>query len=391
MIESPPGILALLLLIEAGVLLAAERQLLPRPLRLLPPLFWIYFLPTVASAISLIPSRSPVYGATIAHLLPASLVLLFLSVDVPAILRLGPLALGTMAASTAGIFLGAPVVLWLLGRWLPADAWSGLGALSASWMGGSANMVAVKASIDTPDAVFAQMVVVDVVAAYAWMALLMGLVRCQGQFDRWNRSRTGLLARLSRGAMPAAGDPDTQAFPLRHLVSLALVGAGGAVLARGAALLLPELPGVVSFFTWTVLVASAVGISLSFTAARRLEAQGASRLGHALLYLVLTCIGAQADLAALTQAPLFVLAGVLWLALHGLLLLLAGRLLRAPLFLLATASQANVGGPVSAPVVAAAYQPGLAGVGLLLAVLGNVGGTYLGILCSLLCRAVATA
>jgi uncharacterized membrane protein len=402
-IDHPAGLLLVLLLVEGGVLRLARNRALERLFKVLPPLFWIYFLPTVIASLGVIPGSSPLYDALVKYALPGSLVLLFLTVDLPAILRLGPLALSCMAVSTLGILAGGPAVLLLFGRWLPGDAWAGLGALSASWMGGSANMVAVKASIGTPEQVFSQVVIVDVVVAYSWLAVVMALASQQQRFNRWCRARTDVLERLARsaassanerragsGVSPSGSSGSHRLTPVGGVLMVPLAAAGAAV-ATLVGRALPVVEGVITHYTWVVVVVTAVGIVLSFTPARRLERHGAPRLGFFLLYLVLTSIGAQADLTALARAPLFVLAGALWMAIHALILLAGGRLLRAPLFLLATASQANVGGPVSAPMVAEAYQPGLAGVGLLLAVLGNVCGTYLGILCSLICRALAAA
>ncbi len=58
------------------------------------------------------------------------------------------------------------------------------------------------------------------------------------------------------------------------------------------------------------------------------------------------------------------------------------RLLRAPIFFAAVGSQANVGGAASASVVAAAFHPALAPVGVMLAVAGYVLGTYGGLVCA---------
>jgi uncharacterized membrane protein len=376
LITAPVGVVAVLLAIEAAVLRLAEGSALRRLFAVTPPLFWIYFLPTVASGTGLIPRESPVYGAITSACLPACLVLLFLAVDLRAVARVGGKALAMMGISSASIVLGGPLVLLLLGRWLPEGAWSGLGALSASWLGGSANMVAVKASIDTPEPIFALVVIVDVVVAYTWMGLVLALAGQQRRLDRWLRADTSVVEALSARLSAASGEQRAlAAAPLAGMLALAAVGAAAAM---AAAALLPEVPGLVTRYTW----------ALSFTPARRLEAHGTSRLGYALLYLVLTSIGARADLSAIGGAPWFVLAGAIWIAFHGLCLLGAARLLRAPVFLAATASQANVGGPVSAPIVAAAYQPGLAQVGLLLAVLGNVAGTYLGLVCAALCRGI---
>jgi uncharacterized membrane protein len=386
-LESPLGVLAVLLIIEAAVLRLSEASALRRLFSVVPPLFFIYFLPTVASGVGLVPRQSPVYTAIIDACLPACLVLLFLAVDLRAIARLGPRALAMMAVSSASIVLGGPLVLLLFGRWLPPGAWSGLGALSASWLGGSANMVAVKASIGTPEAIFSLAVIVDVVVAYAWMGLVLAGAGHQAALDRWTRADAATLDRLSGQLAREVGEP--QPMRLAPLCAMLALAAGGAALASSLARLLPEVSGAITAYTWTVILVTLFGVLLSLTPARRFERQGASKLGYALLYLVLTSIGARADLSAITDAPALVLAGAVWILLHGLCLLGAARLLRAPIFLAATASQANVGGPVSAPVVAAAYRPGLAQVGLLLAVLGNVAGTYLGLVCATLCRAVA--
>ena len=111
--------------------------------------------------------------------------------------------------------------------------------------------------------------------------------------------------------------------------------------------------------------------------------------GYAALYLLLTSIGAQADLAAVLQAPLYLLAGVVWLAFHAALLVVAAKLLRAPLFFVATGSMANVGGAASAPIVAGVYLPAMAPVGLLMAVAGYILGIYGGLLCAWLLALVA--
>ncbi len=48
----------------------------------------------------------------------------------------------------------------------------------------------------------------------------------------------------------------------------------------------------------------------------------------------------------------------------------------APYFFIAVGSQANIGAAASAPIVASAFHPALAPVGVLLAVLGYAIGTY---------------
>jgi uncharacterized membrane protein len=143
---------------------------------------------------------------------------------------------------------------------------------------------------------------------------------------------------------------------------------------------------VVTTYTWTIMAVTLIGILLSFTPVRGLERSGAARTGYDLLYFVLTAIGARASVVSIGSALLLIAAGMVIVAVHAVVMLAGARLLRAPLFLVAAASQANIGGVASAPVVAEVYHPGLASVGLLLAILGNIVGTWLGILCAQLCR-----
>jgi uncharacterized membrane protein len=141
-------------------------------------------------------------------------------------------------------------------------------------------------------------------------------------------------------------------------------------------------PTIVSHTTWAVLLVVTGGLVLSFTPVSRLEEVGASRIGYTALYLMMAAVGAQANLTAVVQAPVFVAAGVLWLGVHAVVLYFAARLVRAPLFFVATSSMANIGGPASAPVVAGIYHPALAPVGLLMAVGGYVLGIYGGLACA---------
>ena len=144
------------------------------------------------------------------------------------------------------------------------------------------------------------------------------------------------------------------------------------------------MASIFSPFTWLVILVSTLGIVLSFTPVRRIERAGASKIGYAALYLFLTSIGAKADLRGLLEAPVFLLAGIVWILIHVLFLVIGARLLRAPLFLVAVGSQANIAGAASAPIVAAAYYESMAPVGLLMGVLGYILGNYAGLLCAYL-------
>lgn len=380
MIRHPLAVIATLAGMEGAVLWISSRPRCKKYFSFLPAVFWIYFLPMLCATFGLLDSVSPVYKYIADYVLPASLVLLLLSSDIKAIVRLGPKALAMMFAGSLGIMAGTSVVLYFFGRHFGPYSWAAFGSLSASWTGGSANMIAVKEALSTPDAAFAPMVIVDTVVPYVWMGTLIACAGAQTVFDRWNRADTGLLDDLSarvkgHGTASGAGGKKPLVF-----LSIAVVAVFGMFFSRALSGVIPEIPNILSRYGWMIICVSCLGIALSFTPCRKLGTVGATDTGYYLLYFVLTSIGAKASIGNLGAALVLIAAGFLIVVIHALVLLIAARIIRAPLFLAATASQANIGGVASAPVVAAMYQPGLASVGLLLAILGNIMGTYLGII-----------
>ncbi|MEN6374182.1 MAG: DUF819 family protein [Smithella sp.] len=387
MITNPVLIIIVLIAIETVVLGLSRNERTKRFFDLLPSVFWIYFLPMLAATFGLITSKSPVYGMITSWLLPASLVLLLLPVDMRAILRLGPKALAMFFIGAAGIIFGANIAFALFKPLIGSEFWTGFGALSASWTGGSANMIAVKEALAVPDTVFAPLVIVDTVVPYLWMGMLIAAVGLQPAFDHWNRSENAVLEHLGEHITRQSAKKVNRRTATGIALALAIAFAGSG-LAHIIAKNLPQIKDVVSGYTWTIMIVSFLGILLSFTPVRNLENSGASRTGYNLLYFVLTAIGAKASVASMGSAITLIVAGLIIVAIHAVFLLAGARLLRAPLFLVAAASQANIGGVASAPVVAEVYQPGLASVGLLLAILGNIVGTWLGIITAQLCRLI---
>jgi len=376
----------------------------------------------LAGTFGLIPRSHPLYAFASQQLLPVCLVLLLIGTDLKALARLGPSALLLMLAGAAGTMIGGLVSWKLYHRWLPPEAWGGIGALTGSWTGGSANMIAVKEALQVPDSIIGPLIIVDAGIAYSWMALLVWSSAWQ---EKWNdilagprpspRPRVGdrshgvlagmlsvrggpgrtqgpamlTLARPSRLSKQEKEEDGTARPPTLALPS-PRAGLGMVILAVilsislsiGAQFLSRRIPAMGPAFTvstWPVLIVTTTALLLSLTRLRKLEEAGVSRLGTWLLYLLLVSIGARADLRMILHTPVFLALGATWILIHGLVLLLAGWALRAPLGLIATASQANIGGVVSAPIVGATFSAQLASIGLLMAVLGNVVGTYLGL------------
>jgi uncharacterized membrane protein len=243
-------------------------------------------------------------------------------------------------------------------------------------------MVAIQKSVGAPDAALGPIIVVDTVVGYGWMGVLLFLSAFQARFDAWIGADTSALEEANRHLEEI--ELERKPIMMSHLGMILGLGFVATVVSIAIGDLLPALgePSVISKTTWAVLVVVTLGLMLSFTPIRRLEIYGASKIGYIALYLLMASIGARANLAAVLDAPLYLVTGALWIAIHVAMLFLAARIFRAPLFLVATGSMANVGGAASAPVVAGAYMPSMAPVGLLMGVPGYVLGIYAAIACA---------
>src|SRR5262249_6794203 len=299
--------------------------------------------------------------------------------ELQAIARLGWIALVVMAAGCAGVVLGCLVAFLALRTWLPPEAWKAAGALAGTWIGGSANLIAVGTTLGLSAELQGIVIIVDTVVGYTWMGLLISFAAHHDRFDRWNRADRSaadrVSARLAERKARATRPPALADLTL--MVGLALV-LTAACLWAGAQL--PPVGRVLNAFSWGIILLTTIALLLSLTPLSRLEEAGASTLGYAGFYLLLASVGAQGDLRKVASHPQFVLFGVIVIVVHALVTLAAIRLLRAPLFFFGAASQACVGGYSSAPVVAAIYQPSMPPGGLALAGPGNVIGPSAGLL-----------
>ncbi|QDP01718.1 DUF819 domain-containing protein [Thalassotalea sp. PS06] len=364
-----------------------------------PAVLLCYFLPSLLNTFGIIDAKeSNLYYVTSRFLLPTCLVLLTLSVDLKAIAGLGWRAPFMFAIGTVGIVVGGPVALMLVGAINPdllggqgPDAvWRGLTTVAGSWIGGGANQAAMKEIYGVGDDIFSAMITVDVIVANLWMAVLLIMSANAKQLDAKAGADTRAIAELQE-KVESFQEKHTKVPALPDVMVILAVGLGVTGFAHLFAdtvtpFFVENYPDLdrLSFhskFFWMIVFATSVGIALSFTKARNLEGVGASKVGSAMLYLLIASIGMKMDVTMITEAPWYFAVGAVWMLIHALLMLLVARLIKAPLFFMAVGSQANVGGAASAPIVASAFHPSLAPVGVLLAVLGYTVGTFAAWLC----------
>ena len=375
--------------------------------RFVPALLLCYFLPSLLTAARWVnPETSQLYFVASRYLLPTSLVLLTLCIDLREVLRLGPKALVMFVTGTVGVVIGGPIAVLLVRLVAPevvggdgADAvWRGLSTVAGSWIGGGANQTAMREIYQPSDPLFSAMVAVDVLVAEFWMMFLLLGVGKSAAIDRFFGADASSVNRL-REKMEAESRKTARIPSTTDLMGVLAVAflctAASHFMADWLApwckthLAFAAKLSLDSSFFWLIVIATTLGVGLSFTRLRKLEGAGASKIGTVFIFILVATIGLNMDIWAVLKHPALFAVGLIWMAIHVGLLFAVGYWIKAPYFFLAVGSKANIGGAASAPVVAAAFHPSLAPVGVLLAVVGYALGTYGAYLCAILMRAAA--
>ena len=389
LISDPTTVLIYLVSTVALVFRISEVEKLKKIFYYLPPVIWIYFVPMISTTLGILPDTSVTYNWISRYILPFSLVLLLLSANLPDIMKLGRMALTMMLAGTVGIVIGAPIALALFLNWAPEGIWKGMGMLSGSWIGGTANMMAIAEGIGTPASMYGPVIVVDTVVGYGWMGVMIALSAYQTKFDKWTGADRTVLNHVQKRLKDIA-IKRSRPIVARDISIMLGLGFSVTFLFLKIGEFLPDIGGLISSFTWTVILVSMFSVGLYFTKVSRLEDAGSSKMGSAALYLLMASVGGRADMTLITEAPALIFIGIVWILIHAGVLVGTAKLIKAPMFFFATGSQSNIGGTASTPVVAEIFQTGMAPVGLLMAVLGNIIGVYPGLLVAYLCRLVET-
>lgn len=394
-----------------------------------PALFMAYFLPALLTTTGVIAPEwtsvsetgevsggsTSLYYMSSRYLLPAALVLMTLSIDLKGVFNLGPKALIMFIAGTFGIIIGGPLAVLIIGSISPetvggagADAvWRGLSTLAGSWIGGGANQTAMLEIYGYNPKLYGGMVFVDIVVANIWMAIVLFGIGKSHKIDKWLKADTSAIESLKEKMSDYTKKVDRNPT-LSDLMILAAIAFGTVSFAHFGANFLSEFftsvvsgipKGITrniftfldSSFFWMITITTIIGVLLSFTKLRTYEGAGASKFGSVFIYILVASIGMKMDLTLIFENKGLIVIGLVWMAIHAGLMILVAKLIRAPYFFLAVGSQANVGGAASAPIVASAFHPSLATVGVLLAVFGYAVGTVGAILCTVLMQLAAAA
>ena len=395
--------------------------------KIVPGLFMAYFVPALFTTFGVIAPEwettsegiktaheSQLYFVASRYLLPAALVLMTLSIDLKAIFNLGSKALIMFFTGTVGIVIGGPIAILLISLVSPEtvggagfDAvWRGLSTLAGSWIGGGANQTAMLEIYQYNPSKYGGMVIVDIVVANIWMAILLIGIGRKEQIDKWLKADNTAIEDLKRKVIEFTKKVEKKPNLTDYIIILA-IAFGTVAFGHFSATFLGDFfsgwvhgmesqttKNIFSFmdssFFWLISVSTVVAIILSFTKAKNYEGAGASKIGSIFIYVLVATIGMKMDLNQVFENPGLIVVGLVWMTIHAGLLIGIAKLIKAPYFFLAVGSQANVGGAASAPIVAQAFHPSLATVGVLLAVFGYAIGTISAIGCTILMELAAT-
>jgi uncharacterized membrane protein len=400
----------------------------PKFYKIIPGLFMAYLIPalfttfgtispeweTISTTGEIVKGKSQLYYVASRFLLPAALVLMTLSIDLKAIFNLGSKALIMFFTGTVGIIVGGPIAILLISIFSPEtvggagfDAvWRGLSTLAGSWIGGGANQTAMLEIYQYNPQKYGGMVFVDIVVANIWMAILLIGIGKKDKINKWLKADTTAIEELKNTmanfTKRVQKNPSLTDFMIMLAIAFGTVGFGhflSSHLSNFFSNLVASIESqswrnIFSFlgsgFFWLISVSTIIAICLSFTKAKNYEGAGASKIGSIFIYILVASIGMKMDLTMIFDNVGLIAIGLVWMSIHAGLLILVAKIIKAPYFFLAVGSQANVGGAASAPIVAQAFHPSLASVGVLLAVFGYAIGTVGAIICTILMELSAT-
>ena len=395
--------------------------------KIVPGLFMAYMVPAVLTSVGLIApewnivadngevvtEKTNIYYIASRFLLPAALVLMTLSIDLKGVFNLGWKALIMFFTGTVGIIIGGPIAILLIsmvspetvGGVGPDAVWRGLSTLAGSWIGGGANQTAMLEIYGYNQKLYGGMVFVDIVVANIWMALLLIGIGRRNEINKWLKADTTAIEELKEKVSSFTESVKRNPTLTDYMLILAIAFGAVSFAHLCSGYLAPFFEGVVSnidspttrniftfsgsSFFWMISIATIIAVLLSYTKARNYEGAGASKIGSVFIYILVASIGMKMDLTLIFDNLGLIAIGLVWMSIHAMLLILVAKLIKAPYFFLAVGSQANVGGAASAPIVASAFHPSLATVGVLLAVFGYAIGTIAAIGCTILMQLAA--
>jgi len=386
MIETGFTYLAVLMMIAASIVYT-EKKSQHKLFEYLPAIVIIYFVVMLASTFGLwekTESVTATYKSVKSNLLPAMIFLMLLLADMREIFKLGRKMLLTFLLASTSIAIGFIGMFALFHTSFGAESWKAFAALSGSWMGGTANMVAIQGALDLPDSAMGYTLLIDSIDYAIWVMILLALVPFAKRFNTWSKADTSVIDEV--GARLALKEENKKPIDFASLFFLLGTALLVSALAQYGASFLPTT-SFLTTTTWIVIIATLAGIVFAMTPLSKIS--GSSELANIMLYLIVALIASRANFSELTEAPLYIFAGFVIITIHVIIMVIFAKLFKLDLFSLGVASLANIGGVASAPILASAYSKALIPIGVLMAMMGYILGTFGGLMVGKILEGIA--
>ena len=367
----------------AGALLLLEKYSKWRIFNIVPALVFIYILNMAFCTMGLFDSEacSKAYSVLKNNLLYAMIFVMLLRCDFRKLIKLGGRMLAIFLACSFTLFIGFVVGYPIFKNFLGTDVWGAVAALYASWVGGSANMAAMQAALPVDAGAYSCALALDTVCYSVWIALLLLVVRYSSKWDNVTVADTSKLQEIADIATKEVEKEkkNASAADWVFLIGLSLMVSAISQMVGAYFQSIFSSVGLTMFDkgTMTTVFVTLLGLVCALTPLGKLPA--VEELSTVYLYAVVSLLASTASVVDLFKAPMWIIYGLFILVVHIVLMFLFSKIFHWDLCMVSTASLANIGGSASAPIVASAYNPSYAGIGVLMGVLGAAIGNFCGI------------
>jgi uncharacterized membrane protein len=373
------------LMFVAGGLLVLQRTTKWKIFDIVPPLVWIYVLHMIICTFGVYESDAvkSTYSAFKNNLLYAMIFVMLLRCDFRKLGKLGPrmiaIFLGCSLTLAIGTIAAYPLFMNSLGG--GEKTWAAVAALYASWVGGSGNMAAMEAAFTIDPGAYGAALALDTVCYSVWIALLLLAVKIAPKWNNAVKADTSKLDAIADAANAelAKDKKVATAADWIFLIGISLVVSSftqwaGKAMNNGLCAMGLDMFGAA---TCTTVLVTVLGLIAAVTPLGKMA--GVEELSSVYLYAVVSMLASRASLVDLIAAPMWVVYGFVILLVHVVLMFILSKIFKWDLCMVSTASLANIGGSASAPIVATAYNPNFAGIGVLMGVLGAAIGNFCGL------------
>ena len=306
-------------------------------------------------------------------MIPMMLFLMSLKFSITELKKLGLKTVLLCLVSAATIVAGFVITHFLMRGFLGEESSQTFGVMAAGWTGGTQNFVAVKEALQVTDSAMSYTLLMGALCYSVWLVVILAIKPHRLAINqKFGVKTVAVKAIYSADPEPEGERIDASALMTCLGISLLAASISSSLGSKIASLGLP------SAMLWTVILSTALGTLAAHTPLRKLPA--AEEVSGVMLYIIVALIGAEVSLAAILDAPLYILSGFLILSIHGAAMIAAAKMLKIDIALAAIASIANIGSAPSATVVAATFEQRLIPTAILMSLLGSLLGSFLGLL-----------